>query len=235
MKAHRTIMIVSILAVFTMAGCEKGSAIQAEIDASVDTSAKLVTRAKLIDALWEAVEDVDPDAACLAESSFTIDRTNGITIMLNPKTSDYNVSDVVVTSSINISMPDPNTDGRGLNCGDGQIRYIVTASEEAPIDIEAADKTRGRYRLEGAAESEPKAYPLTCSMTVHFEPQEVTIESATPFYSADEAETEEAASESGTDETAEDETTDGEDEAKYETVNSIKLVIENYDCTVDYN
>jgi hypothetical protein len=164
-----------IFIVALLTGCEDRRRTN-EVSTSVDTTGKMVVRAALVDALWQEVLgelgeeiEVPPDAQCVAESSFYIDTNVGFMIMKNKEPTEYNSAPVIIVSSINILIPDSDTDMRGANCEEEESRYIVTASEEAPIDMMVALELAGRHNIEILAKDEPTPYPPHCLVTAHFE------------------------------------------------------------------
>ena len=211
-----SILMTAILIFSVLSGCSDRKT-TSEVDASIDTSGTVVVRAALIDALWEIGDEVPADAQCIAESSFTIDSDLGFMIMKNNEPTEHNSAPVIIVSSVNIHMSDPVTDGRGPSCGDGELRYIITASEEAPIDVEVVDEIVTRHNIEVIAKDEPTPYPSDCRLTAHFEKHDG---SASEDIAADEIQDGEV---------DEDEGEDVEDQEALP-IYTLKFVVDDYDC-----
>ena len=212
-----SILMASILVFSVLTGCSDSRS-KGEVDASIDTSGKVVVRAALVDALWEIGEEVPDDAKCVAESVFTIDSNLGFMIMKNNEPTDYNQAPVIAVSSINVVLSDPTTDGRGPSCGDGELRYIVTASQEAPIDMDVVEEIVTRHNIETIAKDEPTPYPSGCKITAHFEKHD----GSAPKDMA----TQEIEDEEDNEDEAEEDVEDEEAEPIY----TLKFVVDDYDC-----
>ncbi|MFH0798675.1 MAG: hypothetical protein V2A66_00650 [Pseudomonadota bacterium] len=174
------IYAASIAMIITMmiAGCRGQTNFDAQIPA-YNTAAKSVDRADLVNAVWgdaqatQAVA-VDSDALCLASSSFTFDQGNPFMIMKRTGATTVSSSTpVVIVSSINIAfmgtLKDGKADGRGKDCADGELHYIVTSSQDAPMDIEIAASATSQQPLDAAATDHPTAYPDKCRIAAHFD------------------------------------------------------------------
>ncbi len=172
--------IISIFMAFILlAGCSDYHGNE-ELNMNIGPGGTPLVKEALVDALWENVlllqgEDVeiDPDAACAAQSSFIIDEDNIFMIMKNPSTepTDYNSTPVIAVSNISLLR---NSDGMDEDDETGSTScnaqaYMLVASEEAPIDIEVGDSAISKHNIERMAEVEPTPYPVGCRLVVHFE------------------------------------------------------------------
>ncbi len=168
---HRISLVVAIVIMAAhLVSCSKGST-ATELNTSVDTTGTMVPRAALIDVLWNKTDDPDTSALCLAESSFTLDANNSTSIMKNPGTLEANFAQAIAVSTLTLIFNDAETDGRGVDCPDGELQFFVTASEESPIDIESSPEIASRHSLANMAGDSPTTYPETCAVTAHFEIQ----------------------------------------------------------------
>lgn len=240
--------IIPLALAAAAAGCsgKQGSSGGAGTSASV--SAIVVAQGDLMDALWGTAKEPDPNAACLAASSFPVDSAGSFMIQKREGLpTEYNMAPVVIVSPINIIMPDPATDGRGEGCGDSEIRYIVTASGEYPIDIEAADEIASMQPLESMAGDLPTPYPANCTIKAHFEKQAAGACVSSPEQPEPDEENqggsgEPSAPEGGAAMSAEgepqgDDEVGGKENQQGETgncsVGSLKLVVDEYNCVVN--
>lgn len=143
-------------------------------------AATVVSRGDLVQALWAAADAApaeapaegeaaatDPDADCLAQSSFAVEGATGFLIQKNAAPTETNTTPAVIVSSLNITIADDGN--RGASCGTGEKAYIVTASKELPIDIELADGAAEQGAPEAIAKEDPTPYPDACNIRAHFE------------------------------------------------------------------
>lgn len=133
-----------------------------------DVTGASVELSALSDAVWGDLETASADAKCVASSSFIVSPGAGFDIMRNPSLTKELKSKVIVVSPIMISFPDAATDGRGADCTDGTLSYLIPVSESAVIGIESSDAVRARQNLEILARATPTDYPR-CTIVAHFE------------------------------------------------------------------
>lgn len=179
MKRIFGVMAVAIVATM-LVGCSDNTG-NGDFTADASESGTIVVKAALVDALWEDVlvelgetfgegEGPDATARCVAESSFEIS-DGGFLIAANPneEPTDSNGTPVFVVASLNLTLPEAGTDGRGASCGDGPLYFIVGASEESPIDIVVGENAASDVHLDHVVASGPAAFPGECRATIHFE------------------------------------------------------------------
>lgn len=170
----KTIAIASFIAMLVaVAGCsENGNVGVTDFDISEEVPI-LVNRAILTDAVWGEGEGIPQDAACVAGSQFIIDAVdNPTTIKKNATGDPLHVTDAVITTSLNINIPDDEFGKKGESCASGDLNYLVSASDENPIDVEAIGESCPN--LGDTATEEGVAFPNAgTSVDAHFEPQEV--------------------------------------------------------------
>jgi predicted small secreted protein len=167
MKRTLFIAIISIRCLAFLAGCNDSGGI-GEPQPDIVTGGATITKAELIDALWNEEVEVSKDVRCLINSSFKITSKTPFTIAKNTVPSDFNRADVVIVSDVNVNFDDPATDGRGGECGEGILQYNVSASESVPIDIEPATEIKARHSLVHMASGKHTAYP-GCTIRAHFD------------------------------------------------------------------
>ena len=137
------------------------------------TAGTLVSRADLLGALWGDAADgaeksAATDADCLAASTFIVRNALGFEIRLNAEPSASNATAAVVVSPVNIEISDDESVVRGESCAAGDLAYVVTASEEQPIDVTASDEAAVAYPLDSAAAA-AAPYAEGCDVIAHFE------------------------------------------------------------------
>jgi len=167
MRKLLTIAIVSTALAALLVGCSDGTRNE-EVLPNVATGGATITKAELIDALWNPDSAASQDVNCVLGSTFKITSQTPFSIAKNTNPTDYNMADVVITSAINISFDDATTDGRGPVCAEGILQYMVQASEETPIDIETAESLRARHSLEHMVSGTNSEYP-GCTIRAHFD------------------------------------------------------------------
>ncbi len=156
----------ALMAVALLTACSD-SGNQTEVPLPDVTGASIELSA-LSDAVWGDLEGASADAKCVAGSSFTIAPGEGFDIMRNPAVTKELKSKVIVTSPIMISFEDAATDGRGADCAQGALSYLIPVSETAVIGIESSDAVRARQNLEILARTTPTDYPR-CTVVAHFD------------------------------------------------------------------
>lgn len=175
----KTLTIIAILTTLILAGCNDGKINSAEdspLPATNAVQSRIVTKASLISALWAEGEDEDPEAKCLVGSTFSFDETTGFMIKRRMgQPTETNVTPVVIVSPINVVIPDQSEDRRGEGCEAGELKFIVTASEDVPLDIEISKEAPVRHSLEAKARIKPTPYPDRCRITVHFEKHGIDV------------------------------------------------------------
>jgi len=163
-------LAISLFVIFGIAGClSDGDDTNQDAIASIAMESKVVSKAALIDALWDIADEPDPDAVCLANSKLYFEQETAFMIVKTTENTEYNTTPVGIVSSVNIVMPDAATDGRSTECGTEPAKYIVSASETAPIDIETSESMSVRLNLETKAGYNPTPYPTGCRVVAHFE------------------------------------------------------------------
>lgn len=244
------IAVCAFMAIACAAGClDDGVATSApEPDNSLSIPGTPVSKAALINALWGIGEEQDADALCVATSTLSFDTTSTFMIMKAPAKTDYNITPVSIVGSVNAILPAATTEGRG-SCPEGDLKYIISASEIAPIDIELAESMKSRQNLEAKAGANPTPYPSGCRIDAHFEKSgnDLAFETApdaeeNPEENADEAA--EAPADENPDEAPADLNKSVEEEAAAANENSedkdatdevpvysLKLIVDNYDCS----
>lgn len=187
----RTLLSIGITTIisFIAAGCSdgqlwSGSASDIPPPEGSAAAATVVSRGDLVEALWateetsateapaegeaeEATATANVDADCLAQSSFVVRGTTAFMIQRNAAPTEMNSASVVIVSSINITIPEDGD--RAASCGSGEKAYIVTASEDLPIDIVLAEGASVQESPEGVAQDDPTPYPDKCDIAAHFE------------------------------------------------------------------
>ncbi len=167
MKRTLFIAVISICCLIFLASCKDGGGVT-EPQPDIVTSGATITKAELIDALWNEGEEASQEVHCLISSSFRITSETPFTIAKNTAPSDFNTAEVVIVSNVNINFNDPAIDGRGSECGEGILQYNVSASESVPIDIEPATEIRARHSLVHMASGKHTSYP-GCTIRAHFD------------------------------------------------------------------
>ena len=224
MKKCITLMAVLILAA-AITGCSESSKQEGETTSSLDVVPLLIDRQILTDAVWGEGIDIPENVACVAGSQFTFkDVINAFTIAKNSAGSAFNTTPAVVTSSLNIYMKADDAELRAESCPAGELYYIVSASAETPIDIEAVGE--GCPDLAEIATAEGTAFPSSGNVVAHFEAHEVELDIV------DLTKDDTSAEETTDGETAEDEATDDTDDIDPNKIQHkmFKLVID--ECTV---
>lgn len=164
------VLILSLFAIFCVAGClNDGENPSTAASGNIALESRVVSKAALIDVLWNITDDPDPNAACVAKSNLNFDQNNAFSIMKSKEKTAYNTTPVSIVSTLIIQMPDAATDGRAADCGSEPLQYIVSASEIAPIDIETSESISSRLNLEAKAGYNPTIYPAGCRVVAHFE------------------------------------------------------------------
>jgi hypothetical protein len=201
MKKSIAVMAVLIMAL-AITGCSGKSSQEGDTTSSLDLVPLLIDRQILTDAVWGEGTDVPENVACVAGSQITFkELVNPLTIMKNSGANGLNVTPAVITTSINIYINENDGENRAESCPEGDLYYIVSASEETAIDIEAIGENCPD--LAEIAAEEATAFPSTGSVVAHFEPYEVALDVVD--LSKDEASEEETVEEE-TEETTDDET-----------------------------
>lgn len=218
------IAVCAFAAIACIAGCldDGNPASTPAPDNSLSIPGTPVSKAVLINALWGISEEPDADALCVATSSLSFDTTNTFMIMKAPAKSDYNITPVAIVGSINATLLTSSTEGRG-SCPEGDLKYIISASEIAPIDIELAESMKSRQNLEAKAGANPTPYPSGCRIDAHFEKSGNELAFTTTEDAEGDADEENAAAAS--------ENPDGNDASGDVPVYSLKLVVDDYDCS----
>jgi len=168
MKRLLSIAILSTLLVVFAAGCSDGNRNDEFMPDIVEGGAS-VTKAELIDAVWNEDGEISPDVLCLVNSTFTIKSDNTFKIAKNGNPTDLNSAQVVIVSPLNIEFEDPASDGRGPSCApEAMLQFDVQASEQEPIDIETATALRARHSLIHMVSGAHTDYP-GCTIRAHFD------------------------------------------------------------------
>jgi hypothetical protein len=168
MKKLLSIAILSTLLAFFVAGCSEGNVTEEFMPDIVEGGAS-ITKAELIDAIWNEDGELSPDVLCLVTSTFTIKSNNTFTIARNGNPTDLNSAQVVIVSPLNIEFEDPASDGRGPSCApEAMLQYDVSASEQEPLDIETATALRARHSLIHMVSGAHTEYP-GCTIRAHFD------------------------------------------------------------------
>lgn len=233
MKNFLCTMVVATVVAAMAAGCS-GSKSSASGEVSTDmTAGTLISRADLMGALWgEAADDAEKaattDADCLAASTFIVRNAIGFEIRLNAEPSDTNATPAVIVSPINIEISDDAGVQRGETCAAGTLAYVVTASEEQPIDVTATDAAAATNPVDAVA-AEAAPYAEGCDVIAHFEA------SGDPSCGddADIASTEGSADDTAADDDAE--ATEDVDCASQPSVQTFTLVIDQVLCSETVN
>lgn len=246
------IAVCAFMAIACLAGClDDGNPTSAPApDNSLSIPGTPVNKASLINTLWGITEepDADADALCVATSTLSFDTTSTFMIKKTVEKTDYNSTPVAIVSSLSAVLPADKPEGRG-SCPEGDLKYIISASDIAPIDIELAESLKSRQNLEAKAGANPTPYPSGCRIDAHFEKSgnELALETApdaedNPEENADEAA--EAPADENPDEAPADLNKSVEEEAAAANENSgdkdatdevpvysLKLIVDNYDCS----
>lgn len=232
-----TILTIAIFA-FCMTSClNDGDSNQVgDVDESLNTPSIVVSKAALIDALWGLTDDPDPNAVCVANSTFTFTTDNPLMVQKNLDPTVYNLSNVVIVSSIALDMPE-GAEGRAAECEAGHLKYIVSSSAESPTDIEMSEDLVARQNLDTLAKTTPSAYPNGCNITAYFTGTgNQTVEPAEDDEDITEEETD---TETIDEEDAQDEQTpdddvegfsDGDQATEVTQAYSVMLLVNSYDC-----
>lgn len=207
MKKCIALMAVLVLAA-AITGCSDKSTQEGEATSSLDVIPLLIDRQILTDAVWGEGIDIPENVVCVAGSQFTFkDVVNAFTIAKNSANSAFNTTPAVVTSSLNIYMNVAEL--RAESCPAGELYYIVSASAETPIDIEAIGEACPD--LAEIATAEGAAFPSSGTVVAHFEAHEIELDIVD--LTKDDTSAEGTSEEETTDgETAEDEATDDTDD-----------------------
>ncbi|HPM40991.1 MAG TPA: hypothetical protein PLY45_00970 [bacterium] len=175
MKKRLVAAAISFMLAAVASGCSGSSTNSAESPNANTGSNALVNRAELIEALWadgsdDAAKSFTAEAGCLASSSFLVKRNFGFSIRMSAEGDGSNLTPSVVVTSINISLSDGEGVVRGAGCPAGDQGYIVTATEELPVDIEASEDAASVKPVDAAAE-QAAPYAEGCDVFAHFEKQ----------------------------------------------------------------
>jgi predicted small lipoprotein YifL len=136
MRMTIRIALVAWIALGTLAACSDHGPLNVNPSITPSISGEPITKAELADAIWGATEGVSEGAACVADSSFTIEKAGGFDIMRDRSLSDWRSQRVIVVSSITVPFLDPTADARSPSCPpEGAIGYVVSASDQTPIAI----------------------------------------------------------------------------------------------------
>lgn len=220
MKKCIALMAVCVVAL-AITGCSGNSSQEGDETSSLDIVPHLIDRQILTDAVWGEGTDVPENVTCVAGSQFTFkDVVNPFTIAQNSATSAANTTPAVVTSSLNIYMKDGDAELRTEGCPAGELYYIVSASAETAIDIEAIGENCPD--LAEIAIEEGAAFPSSGNVVAHFESH--TVEMDVVDLTKDETSDEETVDE----ETADEEATEDTDESDPNKIQkkTFKLVID---------
>ncbi len=179
MKRIFGVLVVAFVATM-LVGCSDNTG-NGDLTTDASESGTIVVKAALVDALWEDVlaqlgetfdegEGPDATARCVAESSFEI-ADGGFMIAANPdeEPTDYNSTPAFIVTSLNLTLPEADADGRGASCGDGPLYFIVGASEESPIDIVVGEGAASDVHLDHLVASGATSFPGECRAVIHFE------------------------------------------------------------------
>lgn len=221
---------LTLIAAGTSACLNDGESQTNLTEPSVSIPGTVVVKAALVDALWDLTDDPDPNAVCVANSTFKFTAENPLTIQKNLELTEYNLSKVVVVESITIDMPE-GSEGRAAECESGALKYIVSASKDSPVDIDTADELSGKQNLETVAKQTPTPYPGSCEITAHFERsgEEVYVAEEDPPVEDDDVEVVSETDDS--DDVEENEVADDETPPEAATIYSLVLIVDTYDCT----
>jgi len=261
MKFKSTLKIFAIMfaASFILSGCwDDSGAGNSNPNPGESVPAKFVSKAALIDALWGLSEEPNPDAEKVASSTFIFAQENPIMIIRSVEPTELNTTPVAIVASLNLGTyecgynpTDPTSGVQLWSWSACTEKYLVTADEESPIDIELAESLGSKQSLESKARRSPTPYPSTgCVVEANFEkhgwapvpvePEEEEVteeESETP---EEEEEEEVSAMTVNADIPGEEEDGDEEDPSEEEEQTppsdvphtySLKLVITKYDCS----
>ncbi|MFA4973908.1 MAG: hypothetical protein WC683_14950 [bacterium] len=165
--------LIAAMTAAALAGCSD-SRINSDANPDIAATGAVISKIELVDALWELNDEPLPNAECVAGSSFKIYPTDGFEIQKNSNKSAEDFADAVIVSSVNISFTDEGNDGRGVDCGSGDMTFTVSASEEAPINIVSSQQILARHSVANMAKVVPTTYP-PCTITAHFEKAGVEI------------------------------------------------------------
>lgn len=262
MKNLISIAILSAALVIFAAGCSDGNRTEEFMPDIVEGGAT-VTKAELIDAIWNEDGEISPEILCLVTSSFTIKSDNTFTIAKNGNPTDLNSAEVVIVSPLNIEFDDPASDGRGPSCApEAMLQFDVSASDQDPIDIETATALRARHSLIHMVSGAHTEYP-GCTIRAHFDKAGKAI--CDPDLIPDEEEDvvaeEEEPAEDEADDESDDSADDEEDEGMtiltpipgvfgrlsikaqnvnedgvpcgLEEIKSVRVVVDDYDCRLE--
>ncbi len=166
---RNSITIACIAAMMAMlVACSDAGKNGGEVNTDIENIPILIDRAILTDAVWGIGEEIPQDVTCVAGSQFAFDSMlNPFLITINDFSNEHFVAPVVATSSLNIIMEAKDVGMRGDTCAVGDLYYIVSATQQMPIDIEVADESCPN--LEDVATAEGEAFPETGSVAAHFE------------------------------------------------------------------
>ena len=168
MKRLLSIAILSTLLVVFAAGCSDGNRNE-EFMPDIVEGGGSISKAELIDAVWNEDGEIPPDLLCLVTSTFTVKSDNTFTIAKNGNPAGLNQAEVVIVSAINIQFDDPASDGRGPTCSpEAMLEYDVNASDQEPIDIETATALKARHSLIHMVSGAHTTYP-GCTIRAHFD------------------------------------------------------------------
>ena len=175
MKKRLVAVAISFLLAAVASGCSGSSSSSAESPNANTGSSALVNRAELVEALWaeesdDASKSFTAEAGCLASSSFLVKRNFGFSIRMSAEGDGSNFTPSVIVSAINISLSDGEGVVRGAGCPAGDQGYIVTATEELPVDIEASEDAASVKPVDAAA-GQATPYAEGCDVFAHFEKQ----------------------------------------------------------------
>jgi len=241
----KNLLLAAVLAISLSAfssGCSGGgSSAEGENPNPSQGAGKLVNRTDLLIALWTDGSDKSSDsdlsdANCLASSTFIVRNAVGFDIMSNMSVSEMNITPSVIVSPINIEISDSAGVSRGDGCASGDVFYVVSASEDTPMDIEAAEKAAAEAPAD-AATANAKPYAEGCDVIAHFEKasQAQCIEGEEP---AEEVAEEGGEAELDSDEEVAEGETEGEGSEEDETatcdseseIQTMRLVVDSLIC-----
>lgn len=220
MKKLISIAILSTLLVVFASGCSEGNRNEEFMPDIVEGGAS-ITKAELIDAIWNEDGEVPLDLLCLVTSTFTIKSDNTFTIAKNGNPGGLNPAEVVIVSPINVEFDDPANDGRGPTCApEAMLQYDINASEQEPIGIESATALRARHSLIHMVSGAHVNYP-GCTIRAHFDkagkaicdPDLIPDEEEDVVDDEESAEDEDADDDESADDEAEDDSADDDESA----------------------
>jgi hypothetical protein len=172
---------LTLLACILFAGCTDYQG-NSELNTNIGPAGQPVVKEALVDALWVDVLDlygeeieIDPNAACVADSIFIADENNPFMIMKNPSSepTDYNSRPTIVVSNISMVRTMDGTDEDdetgSTACSGSNQAYMLVASEEAPIDIEVSKEALSKHNIDRMARVEATPYPVGCRVVFHVE------------------------------------------------------------------